>query len=197
MKFATLLLGTLISFDLMAKAVVGQAAPDFAVSDTAGKQVKLSDFRGKWLVLEWYNKDCPYVRKHYDSQNMQNLQKSYSAKGVSWVTVTSSAEGKQGYLTASDAAANSKKEGMSVQHLLLDSSGVMGKAYDAKTTPHMFVVDPNGIIVYAGAIDDNDSASPKVISKSVNYVSAALDAAMANKPVPNPSTKPYGCSVKY
>lgn len=191
------LFGFLLSLQSFAGAISGQPAPDFSVMDVSGKMVKLADFKGKWLVLEWYNKDCPYVRKHYDSKNMQALQKTYTNKGVSWVTVVSSAEGKQGYQLPAEALSNMQKEGSSSTHLLIDKSGVMGKTYDAKTTPHMFVINPAGVVVYAGAIDDNDSSNPKVIPTSTNYVSAALEASLANKPVQVSSSKPYGCSVKY
>lgn len=180
-----------------AEAVAGKAAPAFEVKDSTGKTHKLSDFKGKWVVLEWYNKDCPYVKKHYSVQNMQKLQKTYTGKGVQWLSVISSAKGKQGHLTAAEAVKVAKEANSSATAVLLDESGVMGKAYDAKTTPHMFVINPEGNVVYAGGIDDNDSADSSVIAKSKNFVAAALDEGMAGKQVTTTSARPYGCSVKY
>lgn len=180
-----------------AQAVAGKDAPAFEVKDSAGKTHKLSDYKGKWLVLEWYNKDCPYVKKHYGSQNMQKIQKTYTGKGVQWLSVISSAKGKQGNLSAADALKVAKETGSNATAVLLDESGVMGKAYDAKTTPHMFVINPQGKVVYAGGIDDNDSANSDVIAKSKNYVTTALDESLAGKPVSTASARPYGCSVKY
>lgn len=184
-----------------ADAVPGKAAPAFEVKDASGKTQKLSDYKGQWLVLEWFNKDCPYVKKHYDnSTNMQDLQKKYTGiadKKVSWLTVISSVKGKQGHMTADAASKHFKAKKSATTAILLDETGAMGKAYGAKTTPHMFVINPEGNVVYAGALDNNDSASADVIPKSKNYVAEALDAALAGKPVATASTKPYGCSVKY
>jgi len=181
----------------LAAAKVDAPAPDFKVVDAAGKEQSLKSYAGKWVVLEWYNKECPYVKKHYESNNMQKLQKTYTDKGVNWLTVISSAKGSQGYLTGAEAIENSKKVASAATGVLIDEAGTMGKAYDAKTTPHMFVIDPKGTLVYAGAIDNNDSSDPKVIEKSTNYVAAALDAGLAGKTVATKTTKPYGCSVKY
>lgn len=180
-----------------ADAVPGQPAPAFDVKDANGKSQTLAGLKGKWVVLEWTNKDCPYVKKHYSSKNMQGLQKSYTGKGVTWFTVISSKKGEQGNLAPADALKVAKENGSSSTAVLIDESGAMGKAYGAKTTPHMFVINPEGTVVYAGGIDDNDSANPAVIAKSKNYVSAALDAAMTGKPVETASARPYGCSVKY
>lgn len=180
-----------------AAAVPGAKAPDFKVKGAAGKPHSLSDYKGKWLVLEWFNKNCPYVRKHYGAGNMQMLQKKYSEKGVVWLTVISSAEGKQGHQSPKEALAVAKEKNSAAAAILLDESGDMGRAYGAKTTPHMFVISPKGSVVYAGAIDDNDSANPDVIPESRNYVAAALDSAMTGKPVETASSRPYGCSVKY
>lgn len=189
---------TLMSFTAQAEVKLNEAAPLFSVKDTSGKIQTLKDHQGKWIVLEWYNKDCPFVRKHYDSRNMQKLQENYKAKGVVWLSVISSAPGKQGYMEAAEAekffAENEKSKPTAI---LLDSDGSMGKAYDAKTTPHMFVINPQGKVVYAGAIDDNNSANPKVIAKSKNWVATALDAGMAGKDIEKASSTPYGCSVKY
>ena len=180
-----------------AEVVPGKPAPAFEVKDATGKIQSLKDHKGKWIVLEWFNQDCPYVKKHYGSQNIQKLQKTYSDKGVVWLSVISSAKGKQGYLTGADAIKLAKENKSAALTTLIDEAGTMGKAYDAKTTPHMFVINPEGVVVYAGAIDDNDSAKPEVIAKSKNYISAALDAGMAGKKVETASTKSYGCSVKY
>ena len=176
---------------------VNSAAPNFQVKDALQKIHSLGEYRGSWVVLEWYNKQCPYVKKHYGSGNMQKLQKTYAEKGVKWLTVISSAPGKQGYLTAEQAVANATNAGSKATSVLLDSDGAVGKAYGAKTTPHIFVIDPKGTLVYEGAIDDNDSADPSVIATSKNYVVAALDAGMTGKAITVKTSKPYGCSVKY
>lgn len=181
-----------------AAAVPGQPAPDFSVKDAEGTVHTLEDYRGDWLVLEWFNRDCPFVRKHYDTQNMQDLQAKYGAAGVQWLTVISSREGEQGYFTPEQARAEADLHSLaSSAPFLLDVSGDMGRAYDAKVTPHMYVIDPAGTVVYAGAIDDNDSANPAVVPQSNNYVVAALDAAMAGQPVETSSTRAYGCTIKY
>lgn len=179
------------------EAIPGKPAPAFEVKDAKGKNQSLAGAKGKWLVLEWFNRDCPYVKKHYDSGNMQALQKKYTGQDVLWYTVISSAKGKQGHQTAAESLKIAAEKKAVVSAILLDESGAMGKAYGAKTTPHMYVIDPAGNVVYAGGIDDNDSADPKVIASSKNYVSAALDAAMSGKKVEVTSARPYGCSVKY
>ena len=181
----------------LAVAKVGAPAPDFTVTDQAGKQHKLSEFKGKNVVLEWYNKDCPFVRKHYDSKNMQKLQTDLTAKGVVWLSVISSAPGKQGYLSATDAQKQMSTEGMKSTAVLLDETGAMGKAYEAKTTPHMYLVDASGVLRYNGAIDSNDSADSKTIAGAENYIVAAVNAVTTNKKVAKETTKPYGCGVKY
>ena len=180
-----------------AEAVVGQAAPAFKVKDASGKEQSLQNYTGQWVVLEWYNKDCPFVKKHYGSGNMQSLQRSYGGNGVKWLTVISSAPGKQGYLEPAQAEENAKQVGSAAAAVLIDSTGAMGQAYGAKTTPHIFIIDPKGKLIYAGAIDDNSSADPAVIPNSKNYVITTLDAEMAGKPVAVASSQPYGCSVKY
>lgn len=176
---------------------IGAAAPDFSVADATGKMQKLSDYKGKLVVLEWYNKDCPYVRKHYDVKNMQKIQQEAIQKGAVWLTVVSSAKGKQGHQTNQEALANFKKEGMNSTALLLDESGQMGKAYAAKTTPHMYLIDEKGVLRYNGAIDSNDSADSKTIATSENYVVAALNSLQKGEKIAMETTKPYGCSVKY
>jgi peroxiredoxin len=181
----------------MAEAVPGKPAPAFETAAADGKTHKLSEYAGKWVVMEWYNKDCPYVKKHYGSSNMQELQKTYTGKGVVWLSVNSSAKGKEGYTDAAEAVKVAKDTKSNATTVLLDPTGVVGKAYGAKTTPHMFIIDPKGTVVYAGAIDDNNSSDPGAIAKSKNYVSSALDAAMAGEKVETASTKPYGCGAKY
>ena len=183
--------------DAQAAAVVGKAAPAFSLTDMDGTTVKLSDYKGKFVVLEWVNFECPFVRKHYGSENMQKLQKAYTEKDVVWITICSSAPGKQGNLTGEEAREATKEHGASPTEFLLDPKGVAGRAYGAKTTPHMFVIDPKGKLIYAGAIDDTPSTKVDDIPNSKNYVVAALDAALAGKPVETATTKPYGCSVKY
>ena len=181
---------------LRAELAPGQPAPDFTLNDQTGAPRSLSDAKGKYVVLEWYNKGCPFVRRHYDAKNMQGLQKKYAKKGVVWYSIVSSAPGKQGALTTKDAAKTWRKEGMA-STLLLDPKSAVARLYGAKTTPHMFVVDPKGDVIYMGAIDDNPSTDVAGLKGAHNYVSAALDAAMAGRPVPNPVTQSYGCSVKY
>ena len=180
-----------------AEAAPGQPAPPFEAKDAKGVVQKLSAYKGKWVVLEWTNKDCPFVRKHYESKHMQALQKTYTQKGVAWLSVLSSAKGKQGHLEAEGALANAKEKEAAATALLLDPEGVVGKAYGARTTPHLFVIDPKGVVVYAGAIDDQPSPDPATLKTAKNYVAAALDAGLAGKPIEKASSQAYGCSVKY
>jgi peroxiredoxin len=175
----------------------GEAAPEFTLTDSKGTSHKLSDFRGKFVVLEWLNHECPFVKKHYSSGNMQKLQQEYTAKGVVWLSIISSAPGKQGHRTGPQAEADTKDKNAAPTAVLLDPSGEVGKKYDAKTTPEMFVLDKEGKILYAGAIDSIKSTDSADIAKAENHVRQALDAALAGQPVPKPKTTPYGCSVKY
>ena len=187
-----------LTVTLVAYAVrVGNAAPDFTGTDSNGKTHKLSDYRGKYVVLEWTNNGCPYTQKHYESGNMQALQKEWTDKGVVWLTVLSSAPGEQGYMTALQENAYVGKERAAPTAAILDSTGTIGHAYEAKTTPHMFVIDPSGKLIYAGAIDDHATTDPGDIKSSKNYVSDALNESMAGKTVATSYTRPYGCSVKY
>ena len=172
-------------------------APDFELKNSMGKTVKLSDYKDKYVVLEWTNQKCPFVKKHYGPSNMQDLQKKYTAKGVVWLSICSSAPSKQGHQSASSWNETIKDKKFAATGVLLDEDGKVGKLYNAKTTPHMFIIAPNGNIIYQGAIDSIKSASSKDISGATNYVAEALDAHMAGKQVLNPITKPYGCSVKY
>ncbi len=181
----------------MAEAVVGQAAPAFTGTDTKGQAHALADFKGKTVVLEWTNHLCPYVKKHYGSGNMQKLQTAATADGVVWLSIVSSAEGKQGHVTPEEADKIVAEAGAKPTAKLLDPAGEIGKAYGAKTTPHMYVIDPNGTLVYAGAIDSNSSADPKTIEGATNYVAEALAAVKAGTPVATAETEAYGCSVKY
>ena len=176
---------------------VGKSAPDFVCKGSDGKEYRLADYKGKFVVLQWYNRDCPFIHKHYDSGNMQKLQDAYGKKGVVWFEIISSAPGTEGYLTAAEAQANRGESGTKSLATLLDPEGVVGRLYGAKTTPHMFIIDPNGDLIYQGAIDDHNSTDADDIPQSKNYVALALDQAMAGKPIATPSTRPYGCSVKY
>lgn len=186
-----------ICVNTFAQVESGKAAPDFTLKDSNGNDVSLSQYQGKFVVLEWLNYDCPFVRKHYGSGNMQRLQKTYRDKGVTWLSVMSSAPEQEGYYTGDEAnKLNVEKKGAATA-ILLDPTGQVGKLYGAQTTPHMFIIDPKGILVYQGAIDDTRSTNPDDVAQAKNYVSAALDEAMAGKPVSVPSTKSYGCSVKY
>jgi peroxiredoxin len=178
-------------------ATVGQPAPAFTITDTAGKTVNLSDFKGKTVVLEWVNPDCPFVVKHYSSANMQGTQKEASTKGVVWLAVNSTSRDHQDFKTPAAMAQWMQTQKASATATLMDPDGKVGKAYGARTTPHMYVVDPAGTLVYAGGIDSKPSANPADIPSATNYVKAALADMAAGKPISNANTKPYGCSVKY
>jgi peroxiredoxin len=176
---------------------VGSAAPDFSATDSKGKTQSLAQYKGKYVVLEWFNPECPFVKKHYAPGNMQKLQEEYTGKGVVWLSVDSSAPGKEGSLTPEQAEKKLSEWKGKQTALLLDSDGKVGKAYAAKNTPHMFVINPEGKIVYEGAIDSKATPNSDDIASSTNYVKIALDESLAGKPVSNANTKPYGCSVKY
>ncbi len=180
-----------------AGATAGQPAPDFNAVDSNGKAVKLADFKGKTVVLEWTNHDCPYVRKHYGSGNMQALQTDVGSKGVVWLSVISSAKGQQGYVEGLEANKLTDDRKAKPAAVLLDPKGQIGRAYGATATPHMFVIGPEGKVVYGGAIDDRASASVSDIPKARNFVREAVTAAMGDKPMTPASTRAYGCSVKY
>ncbi|HKE32257.1 MAG TPA: thioredoxin family protein [Candidatus Angelobacter sp.] len=198
--FYRLMLHSLFSFLLVATALaarIGEPAPDFTATDSNGKTQRLSDYKGKYVVLEWHNQGCPYTRKHYESGNMQRLQKEWTGKGVVWFTVISSAPGTQGYVTASAGNDYVKKVNATPTAVLLDPDGTVGHLYAAKTTPHMYIIDPKGVLIYNGAIDDHPTADQSDIPVSKNYVSLALGEAMSGKPISDAATRPYGCSVKY
>ena len=175
----------------------GQPAPGFTVADTSGKTWSLDDAAGKILILEWTNHDCPYVRKHYGSGNMQALQKEAAAAGHVWLSVVSSAPGKQGHVSPAEADALTKERGATPAAVLLDTDGAMGRAYGAQTTPYMVVVDGSGTLAYLGGIDDRPTSDPADLKGAANYVRLALADLAAGRPVANPITRPYGCSVKY
>jgi len=186
-----------LTLPALAAVVPGETAPEFTLTDSKGASHKLSDFRGKLVVLEWLNHECPYVKKHYSGGDMQKLQKEYIAKGVVWLSIISSAPGKQGHRTGPQADADTKDKNAAPTAVLLDPAGEVGQKYGAKTTPEMFVIDKEGKIIYAGAIDSIKSINSADIAKAENHVRQALDAALAGKPVSTPKTQPYGCSVKY
>ena len=194
--FTTILLAAAMA---AAHAVtVGQPAPDFNLTDVNGKAVALSDFKGKHVVLEWINPGCPFVQKHYNSSNMQSLQKDATGKGVVWLSINSTEKNHSDYLAPAklNAKINGEWKGAS-SYLLMDESGKAGQAYSAKTTPHMYVIDPTGKLVYAGGIDDKRTANPADVKAAKNFVRAALDETLAGKPVTVATAQPYGCSVKY
>lgn len=180
-----------------AAAVVGQPAPAFTLTDTNGKQHSLADFKGKYVVLEWVNHECPFVKKHYGSGNMQSLQKKYVDQGVVWLSINSSAPGKQGNYPPEKWNEITTEVKAVPTAVLLDPDGTVGRAYGAKTTPHMYIIDPEGTLIYAGGIDDKPSTDPDDIPKAKNYVDLALTEALSGQPVAIASTTPYGCSVKY
>ena len=176
---------------------VGQQAPDFNLPDTNGKTHQLSEYKGKYVVLEWYNPDCPFVRKHYGSGNMQSLQKEFTAKGVVWLSVDSSAPGQEGNYPAAKLNEIASSQGAARTALLLDPDGRVGHEYGAKTTPDMYIINPEGKLIYEGAIDNKASTVVADLKIATNYVKVALDSSMAGKGVSQTVTRPYGCSVKY
>ena len=180
-----------------AAAPVGQPAPDFTAPDLQGKPVKLSDYKGKFVVLEWTSPECPYVRRHYNSGNMPSLQKELGAKEVVWLTVNSTSQSSSEFKTPQEMAKWMKEKGATPKATLIDKDSKVGRLYDACTTPHMYVVDPQGKLIYAGAIDDKRWASTEETKSAKNHVRTALGEAMAGKPVSVSATSPYGCTVKY
>ena len=179
-----------------ATAAVGQAAPDFSAADTAGKTHKLSDFKGKLVVLEWTNPGCPFVAKHY-SGNMQSLQKEFTGKGVVWLSINSTDQGSGDYLAPAKLGSWMKEKSGTPTATLMDDSGKIGQLYGAKTTPHMYIVSPQGLLIYAGGIDSVPSARVDDIKTATNFVRQSLHEALGGKPISLASTRPYGCSVKY
>jgi peroxiredoxin len=186
-----------LSVQASAGVEVGKMAPDFTAVGSDGKSYTLSELRGQRVILEWTNADCPYVRKHYGAGNMQALQKDAADNDFLWLSVISSAPGKQGHVSADDANALSESRDATPATVLLDESGKVGKLYGARTTPHMYIVDEKGTLVYAGGIDDKPTANPDDIDGATNYVRQAMDEMLADKSVSVATSRPYGCSVKY
>lgn len=197
-----LLVASLASLSLVAgsagaTATVGQPAPAFTATDASGKTVSLADFKGKTVVLEWVNPGCPFVQKHYGAANMQGTQKDATAKGVVWLAINSTAADAGDYLPPAEMAKWMQQQKAAATATLMDADGKVGRAYGARTTPHMYIVDPAGKLVYAGGIDDKATANPADIPRATNYVKAALNESLAGKPVSQANTRPYGCSIKY
>ena len=199
MKPRLLMLSAALTFaaPVFAKPVIGQPAPDFSVTDSAGKTQSLSAYKGKIVVLEWNNPECPFVRKHYGAGNMQKQQGGAAAEEVVWLTINSGAEGKQGHMDAAAANAYVAQVGGKEAAYLIDADGKTGHAYDAKTTPHMYVIDKDGTLRYMGGIDSIASTDKEDIAKATQYVDQALAELGAGKPVSVSTSEPYGCSVKY
>jgi len=196
-KFVILFLIFFGSLVFAQQAKLNESASDFKLTDVNGSEHSLSDFKSKIVVLEWINYDCPFVKKHYDSKNMQSLQETYTAKDVVWLAICSSNEGKQGNFSVEEINKRSKNHGAKFTAYMIDEDGKVGKMYGAKTTPHMYIIDKSGMLVYAGGIDDKASTDIDDIKGSKNYVSSALDELLAGKTVSVQSSTPYGCSVKY
>jgi peroxiredoxin len=201
MKIRTLATALAVAAACTASAALaaspGAPAPGFTISDSHGKPVKLSDYKGRYVVLEWTNPECPFVRKHYDSKNMQSLQKEWGAKDVVWLSINSTNKSSGEFKSGTQMNDWMSANGAAQKAILIDQDSETGRAYAARTTPHMFVIDPAGAVIYAGAIDDKRSANPADVKIANNYVKAALTEALAGKPVTVASTTPYGCSVKY
>jgi glutathione peroxidase-family protein len=197
MKISSTFFAVVLAASVYASPEVGKPAPDFTLKDLSGTKHELSDLKGKFVVLEWVNFGCPFVRKHYGSENMQKLQKEFVDKGVMWLSICSSAPGKQGNEAPDTAKSSFAQFGSAATAYLIDEDGKVGRLYSARTTPEMFVINPGGVLIYAGAIDDKPTPDPSTVAGSNNYVKAALDEATSGKAVSVPSTKPYGCSVKY
>jgi AhpC/TSA family len=199
LAIATALLSALffVATPAHSAAVVGQKAPDFTLKDTSGKSVSLADFKGKTVVLEWVNPGCPYVRKHYNGGNMQSTQKDATGKGVVWLAINSTETGHGDYLAPAALQSWMGEQKAAATHTLMDESGKAGQAYAARTTPHMYIVNPQGNLVYAGGIDSIASARSEDIKLATNYIKQSLGETLAGKPISNAQTRPYGCSVKY
>ena len=176
---------------------VGSKAPDFAVTDSNGKSQSISQYKGKYVVLEWFNPGCPFVKKHYGSGNMQSLQKKYGSKGVVWLTINSTSPDSSNYRSPAQSQQIARDWSINSAAFMLDPDGKVGQAYGARTTPHMWVIDPQGKVIYSGGIDDKATYRAADVQSARNFVAAALDESMAGKPVAVPAAAPYGCSVKY
>lgn len=197
---ALLSFATLLGFGIINSAAAqqtGEMAPEFTLTDSNGNEHSLSDFRGQVVVLEWLNHDCPFVRKFYSAGEMQRLQEMYTNEGVVWLSVISSAPGKQGHMSPDGINTAIEEHGSKQTAVLIDEDGEVGRSYNARTTPHMFVIDAEGMLRYNGAMDDQPSANPATLEEAENYVVNALDATLNGRDVANSTTRPYGCSVKY
>ncbi len=197
MKIAATLIGCMLATSTAWAASVGQPAPAFSAADANGKTVTLADFKGKTVVLEWVNPECPYVRKHYDSANMQATQKAATAQGVVWLSVNSTHPSHYDHKKPAEMLAWTQKQGAAATTTLMDGDGKIGRAYGARTTPHVYIVDAQGRLVYAGGIDDKPSSNPADVKTAKNHVNAALADLRAGRPVAQAVTRAYGCSVKY
>ena len=196
-QLLTLLTAALITTSAWATPEIGQPAPAFTVIDSKGISHSLSDFAGKTVVLEWTNHDCPFVRKHYETDNMQSLQREMTGQGVVWLSVISSAPGTQGFVSSAQADQLTADRNAAPTAVLLDSDGVMGRAYDARVTPHMYVIDSNGVLRYAGGIDSLPTAKHEDVAKADPYFATAARAVLAGETVERSISRPYGCTVKY
>jgi len=192
-----LVLGLTLISAARAAPSVGQAAPDFTLTDTSGKSVRLSDFKGRHVVLEWVNPGCPYVRKHYSSANMQGTQKETTGKGVVWLAINSTETAHGDYLAPDKLAAWMTQQQAAPTRTLMDAEGTVGQVYGARTTPHMYIINPQGQLIYAGGIDSIPSSRAEDIKAAVNYVRQGVSQALAGQALSNPTTRPYGCSIKY
>lgn len=196
-KMGLIALALCVSMPAIAAPEIGKPAPSIQATDVNGNEFNLADHKGKMVVLEWSNHQCPYVLKHYDSGNMQSLQKSAKADGIEWVTILSSAPGRQGHVTNEEALKIAADRGAEPATIIRDESGTIGNEYGAQTTPHMYVIDAQGTLVYAGAIDDNSSPRQETIEGATNYVTEALNSLKKGEAVKVSSTQAYGCGVKY
>jgi len=196
-KFVILFIIFLSSLVFAQQAKLNESAPEFKLKDSNGNEHSLSDFKGKIVVLEWINYDCPFVKKHYDSKNMQSLQEKYTKEGIIWLAICSSNKGKQGNFSVEEINKRTSERGAKFTAYLIDEDGTVGKMCGAKTTPHMYIIDKSGMLVYAGGIDDKASTDVDDIQDAKNYVASALDELLAGKEVSVQSSTPYGCSVKY
>ncbi|PXA04360.1 thioredoxin family protein [Coraliomargarita sinensis] len=196
-KLPLILSAVLFSLSLHAGVETGAKAPEFTLTDTNGTEHSLSDFKGKYVVLEWTNHGCPFVKKHYNEGHMQALQEKMTDQGVVWLVVNSGAPGKQGSVTPEQGNKQIADKGIKATAMLLDTDGKVGRAYDARVTPHMYVIAPDGELIYQGAIDSIKSTKVEDIEKATNYVKAAYMSHKKGEPVESPTTTPYGCGVKY
>ena len=198
MKLISLFTASLLAATVATAAPApSQPAPNFRAADVTGKTVSLADFKGKYVVLEWNNPGCPFVQKHYDSGNMQSLQKRYGAENVAWLSINSTSESSTDYMPPAKLAAWFKQQNAVPTAVLMDTNGEVGRAFGARVTPHMYVIDPNGTLLYAGAIDDKRSANPADVKTASNFVATALTEAKSGKPVSKATSNAYGCSIKY